>query len=79
MNAQRAVPTGAGCMEPPVFQDVHFGAVAFSSDAESKRQMVTEMEQTSEIEVACCGSQTLSLAVAEVCVLRFAWGTVHET
>lgn len=55
-------------MEPPMFQDTHFGDVAFSSDAESKRQMVTEMEQTNEIEVACCASQTLSMAVAEVCV-----------
>ena len=66
MRAQKAVPIRAGCMEPPVFQDARFGAVTFSSDAESKRQMVTEMEQTSQIEVACCASQTLSMAVAEV-------------
>lgn len=68
MSAQRTVSIGAGCMESPLFEDAHFGAVVFSSNAESKRQMVTEMGQTSEIEVACCGSQTLSLAVAEVCV-----------
>lgn len=56
-------------MESPLFEDAHFGAVVFSSDPESKQQTVTEMEQTSKIEVACCGSQTLSLAVAEVRVL----------
>eukprot|EP00904_Undaria_pinnatifida_P001983 jgi/Undpi1/11786/HiC_scaffold_4.g01485.m1 len=52
-------------MEAPLFQDVDFGTVVFSSEAESKRQMVTEMEQTTAIDVACCASQTLSMAVAE--------------
>lgn len=65
-------------MEAPLFQDVDFGTVVFSSEAESKRQMVTEMEQTTAIDVACCASQTLSMAVAEVRVRALGYHTLKD-
>lgn len=53
-------------MALPVFEDAQFGTVNFLSNDEQKRQMVSEADQTREIQVDCCSTQTASTATAEV-------------
>ncbi|CAM9321536.1 unnamed protein product [Ectocarpus sp. 12 AP-2014] len=52
-------------MAIPEFQDAHFGAVNFSTNDENKRPMVSQGEQTREIQVDCCSTQTRISATAE--------------
>lgn len=53
-------------MAAPVFEDANFGAVNFLSKEEHKRQVVSEGDQTREILVDCCSTQTKSTSTSEV-------------
>ncbi|CAN0327427.1 unnamed protein product [Pylaiella littoralis] len=52
-------------MALPIFEDAQFGTVNFLSNDENKQQMVSEADQTREIQVDCCSTQTASTATAE--------------
>ena len=53
-------------MTPPLFQDADCGTVNILSNEESKRDMVSQGDQTREIQLDCCSTQTRSTATAEV-------------
>lgn len=53
-------------MTPPLFQDADCGTVNILANEESKRETVSQGDQTGEIQLDCCSTQTRSTATAEV-------------